>query len=642
MKKKNVIEIFLESVKRFPNSPMRGFREENNKEFKILTYKDIYELVGNLALSLIDIGIKFGDKVALISNNRLEWIISDLAILSIGSADVPRGSDSTDEEILYIINHSESIAAIVENIEQVEKIEKHKRKLRKLKHIIIIDGDENYIKQKNRKTRGKKYYLFYKLIEKGKTLRKQDKLVQEYKERQKNIERDTLATIIYTSGTTGEPKGVMLLHKNFIHNIETVQPLLEVYNTDIFLSLLPSWHVFQRIVEYIAIKAGGVEYYTNPRQFAEDLIKVKPTYIPVVPRILENIYNKLINTIKQEPIIKQKLFYALVSAAVNYMRNKKILTNEDTLYSPITKQEAIKRKIKAIIMVLLLYPVNKFAQSKFQPIRDKLGGRLRYVISGGGALPLHIDEFFNAIGITILEGYGLTETSPVIAVRYPKRVVLDTVGPPLEGITIKIKDKEGNDITEYPGTIGVLWVKGENVMKGYYKAPEKTKEVFDEEGFFNTGDLVKLTIRGEISITGREKDTIVLLGGENIEPEPIEQKLRQSPYIEQCMVVGQDQKYLGALIVPDKEHLTEFLKENDITLTSWEEVLKHPKVLELYKSEIRRLISYDEGFKSFERIAVFRLLKEEFKINEELTQTLKLKRHYISKKYENLIKEMFK
>jgi len=235
----------------------------------------------------------------------------------------------------------------------------------------------------------------------------------------------------------------------------------------------------------------------------------------------------------------------------------------------------------------------------------------------------------------------LTETSPVISVRYPKRVVLNTVGPPLEGIDIKVKDKDGNDITAYPGIIGVLWVKGDNVMKGYYKLPDKTKEVFDEDGFFNTGDLVKLTIKKEISITGREKDTIVLLGGENIEPDPIEQKLCQSPFIEQCIVIGQDQKYLGALIVPNREHITQFLKENDIKLTSWENILNNPKVVELYRNEIKRLISYEEGFKSFERIATFRLLKDEFKINEELTQTLKLKRHYIFNKYKSIMEEMF-
>jgi long-chain acyl-CoA synthetase len=231
MKAKNVVDMFLETAKKFPDLPMRGYRNSNEEEFKTITYRAVSEIIENFAISLIELGVKFGDKVALISNNRLEWIISDLAILSIGAVDVPRGSDSTDEEIAYIINHSESIVVIAENIEQAEKIEKYKRKLRKLKHIILIEATEEYIKQKNKKRSKKKYYLFYDLIQKGE--KQQNKLKMQYQERINEIEPDTLATIIYTSGTTGEPKGVMLLHKNFMHNVNTIQPLINVNYEDV-------------------------------------------------------------------------------------------------------------------------------------------------------------------------------------------------------------------------------------------------------------------------------------------------------------------------------------------------------------------------------------------------------------------------
>jgi long-chain acyl-CoA synthetase len=291
--------------------------------------------------------------------------------------------------------------------------------------------------------------------------------------------------------------------------------------------------------------------------------------------------------------------------------------------------------------VALLSPVHAFAQKKFAAIRERTGGRLRAAVSGGGALPPYVDEFFAAVGITLLEGYGLTETSPVLAARTFDRLVLGTVGLPIPGTEIRIVDDQGRDLPQ--GEKGIVLCRGAQVMVGYYNRPEETARVLSADGWFNTGDLGRFTIRGELSLTGRAKETIVLLGGENIEPSPIEEALKESVYLSQVMVVGQDRKHLGALVVPNLEAVRERLAARGVAgALPAEELCAREEVLGLVKGELQRLLTVERGFKHYERIPRFALLPREFAVGEEMTQTMKLKRNVIAERYAAQIEALFR
>ena len=634
----NVVEMFRESVEKFSGNPVR--KTKVGKEFVPISYKQMDKDVKNFASGLIQLGVKFGDHVGVIADNRYEWILSDISILSCGAADVPRGCDSTADEIAYIIKHSGCKIVIAENLDQVQKIKS--KRIAGLKTIVVMDAPDKMKKQAG-------VVPLKEVMEKGEKALAKSKKESEVELRVKKIKPETLASIIYTSGTTGEPKGVMLSHGNFMHNIRAVPHKIGMTPSDRLLTLLPAWHSFQRIMEYAVLVTGASQAYTNITSISEDMALEQPTIMPAVPRIWEGIYNKIIAAVKKYPPVRQKLFWGLVGIAVTSMKNRKILTNETVLYKKNALIDGL-RKVKAALVVGLLFPLNALAQKKFVELRAKTGGKMKYSVSGGGALPYHVDEFFNAIGLEILEGYGLTETSPILANRYPKtekfrsRVVLGSVGPMADGTEIKLVDaNDGSDVTNFPGAVGVIWVRGPQVMQGYYNNPKKTKEVLMEDGWFNTGDLGKLSVNGELTITGRAKDTIVLLGGENIEPTPIENKILLSDYVNQCMVIGQDKKTLGALIVPDKETLGKFVKENNIPGEDLKAWITDPKVKTLYKGIVNELVSTHTGFKAFERVTVIALIAEEFTPkNGMLTQTMKFKRNVIADAYKDTIESIYK
>ena len=277
----------------------------------------------------------------------------------------------------------------------------------------------------------------------------------------------------------------------------------------------------------------------------------------------------------------------------------------------------------------------------FRKLVDATGGEIRVPVAGGSALPYHVDEFFEAIGIPIREGYGLTETCAVVSIRPSDHIVSGTVGLPVNGLEVRLIDEAGQDVTGIPDAQGTLHTRGPHVMRGYYKEPEKTAAVLDSEGWFNTGDVVKITVHGDLCIVGRSKDTVVLAGGENVEPTPIEEKLKQSDYIDHVMIVGQDQKTLAALIVPDEDELGQYARRLGIRSTSLNAWLEDPRVRELYKKEIAGLINRTEGFKSFEHVTDFRLLSKRFEKGDELNNTMKIRRHVVTQRYQHLIDEIY-
>lgn len=606
---------------------------KDDKTFRTISYRQLFNLIEGLGAGLINLDFKKGNHIGLISDNRMEWLISDLAILGIGCVDVPRGSSSSIEEIIYILNHSDSKAVFLENKEQFLKLKKSENKIPLIKTIIVLE--EGF---KGDKDKG--IYSFDAVIELGRKLLKTDKSL--FIQRLKETNPDDLATIIYTSGTTGEPKGTMLTHRNIMHNVRVAPPLFDITEKDRFLSVLPTWHIFERTLEYMALSKGSSISYSKPvRQIIKEDIKlVKPTYMVCVPRIWEAIYKGILTKMSKEWVLKRYIFIFFLYIGKMYAKTLRIIN----LAYPMYKKERyiilrFKQLIALIVKGFLLGFYEMGEKLVFNNIKKNfLGNSTVYLISGGASLPKAVDEFFEAIGITILEGYGLTETSPIVCTRRHNHRVIFTVGPPLPEVEVKIVDKNNKPLP--PGETGLIKIRGPLIMRGYYKRKDLTAKVIDRDGWFDSGDLGKMTIKGELKITERDKDTIVLLGGENVEPTPIENKLKESSFITQAVVVGQDKKHLGALLVPDFETLRSY-KELGLDSQNYTDITNNKAVVNLIKDEIRRLISPKNGFKNFEKIYKFCILPSDFRVGRELTHTMKLKRNVINRLYQKETKKMY-
>ncbi|MEN6477311.1 MAG: AMP-binding protein, partial [Rectinema sp.] len=451
--------------------------------------------------------------------------------------------------------------------------------------------------------------------------------------------RDELATLIYTSGTTGDPKGVMLSHGNFLHQTEYIPGVYDIRPGQVFLSVLPVWHSFERTIQYIALASGATLAYSKPigSVLLADMKAIQPHWLPSVPRIWESVKDGVYRQIKQAGGAKKVLFDFFVSVGESYAFFRNHLLGRIPAFSPRSRVLEIAA---SILPFLLLAPIRGLGNLLvFRKIKEKFGPNFIAGVSGGGALPGAVDRFFDAIGILILEGYGLTETAPVLGVRMRYKPVAGTVGPIHRGTDIRIAGEHGEFLG--PGKKGVIQVRGPQVMAGYYKRPDLTAKVMTPDGWLDTGDLGMLTVHGEIRITGRAKDTIVLLGGENIEPVPIEQKLCESDYIGTAIVLGQDKKYLTALIVPKQENLTSWANENSIPNIDYESLLRQPEVRELIDYEIAGLVNLKNGFKMFERIFRFDLLSEPFQVGKELSAKQELKRHAVNEIYRKRIAKLF-
>lgn len=609
-----------------------AFRYRAGEQFASITFLELATRVEALATALLDLGVTPGQRLGLVSDNRPEWILCDLACISIGAPDVPRGSDSTVREIEYILGHADASAVFVEDARRLERIAPLRARLPGLRFLVVMDPDWSGPPAGD-------VHRLADLLERGRALRAGgDRRLEAARAL---IRPDDIATIIYTSGTTGEPKGVVLAHRNLMQNINVLPGHLQITHEDLFISLLPPWHIFERMVEYTAMAAGACQSYSCIRTLGADMASEKPTFMASVPRVWEGILGRVTANIAKEPAAKQRVFGLLLGASKRYTAASKILQGRDTLYEAPSPAARLVTVMRALLTVATLAPVYAFAQKKFAAIRLRTGGRLRAAVSGGGALPPYVDEFFAAVGITLLEGYGLTETSPVLAARTFDRLVLGTVGLPLPGTEIRIVDEQGRDLPQ--GQKGIVLCRGGQVMLGYHKRPEETAKVLSPDGWFNTGDLGRFTIRGELSLTGRAKETIVLLGGENIEPSPIEDALKESPYLSQIMVVGQDKKHLGALIVPNFETVRDWLAAQGAAGgTSPEELCRREDVHALVKKELHRLMTEERGFKYYERIPRFALLSQEFAVGDELTQTVKLRRTVITERRADQIASLFR
>jgi len=499
-----------------------------------------------------------------------------------------------------------------------------------LKRVIIIEKEYNKNHSPSIFSFDEINRLGEKLLAKGDT---------KFSEISKTALPEDLVTIIYTSGTTADPKGVMLTNSNFIHNIRVTPPTQKLNKEDRYLSILPSWHIFERIAEYCALSTGASTAYSKPfkQVLLPDLKAEKPTVICSVPRIWESVYKGIMDKAKKGSTLKKTMFNWAIGVGEKYKKAEGILNNTLPLFDRADYASEEKTQAKKTVKSLG-WKYRLADKLVFKKIREVTGGELRFAISGGGALLETVDIFFNAAGIVVCEGYGLTETSPVLTARNPENYIMFTVGSPLPEVEIKIVDKDNYD-KELPNSeVGIVLTKGLMVMKGYYKNEEKTKEVI-KDGWFNTGDLGKKTYDGKyLQLVGRIKDTIVLRGGENIEPHPLEDRLKESEYISMVIMVGQDKSRLGALIIPDFEALKIYTEKENIEYKNVDELINHPKVISLFQKEQKRLISKEHGFSPYETVMGIALLPHEFTMEAgEMTETLKMKRFEIHKKHEKEI-----
>lgn len=595
-----------------------------------VTYDKFFEDVLLLTKAFKAHKVKRGDKVFLLSDNRYAWIVTDMALQALGAVSVPRGCDTPGTEFEYIVNHSESKFFILETENIYHDHEALIKKL-KPKAVFIIGGAEKH-------SWFDKTFTYAELLEK-RTIEPRD--IEWFHGLSNQLTADDLLTIIYTSGTTGTPKGVMLTHGNIMHNVRTLPPLILLGPDDLWVSILPTWHIFERTAEYISIAKGSSLVYSSIRTFASDLETYKPTLVATVPRIWEALYSKINSALKKQNPRKAKIFNFLVKVSVTFRHNARLIRNQLPVFEHKSTCTRMAQKIPAFFVCLVLYPLYALAQKKFKAVQEKFGGRLKAAISGGGSLPPYLDEWIDAIGIRIINAYGMTECSPGIAGRGLNCDIFSTIGPAVGETDLRIANELDQELPR--GIEGEIQVRGAQVTKGYYKNEEANAQAFTADGFLRTGDLGRLTLTGELIITGRSKEIIVLASGENIDPTNIEATLSMFPFVQDAVLVGQDKKGLGALIVPDLEKLKEFVQEKyNQVLGETEDALKDKQLLDRLRAEMNKLLHPKKGFKPYEKLQNIHFLNKEFTLGDELTNSFKKKRHVIEKKYRDIINRLLK
>ena len=541
-----------------------------------MTFTQVADGIKAVAAALIHLGIKPQDRVAILSENRPEWVSADLSSMLAGAITVPIHTSFSSRLAAEVLKSSGSRFIFVSGRDQLKKILSVMQELASLEKIISLDAERSPTLNEDRFL---PWVDFLKLTDENAAF--------------PATSPEDVCTLLYTSGTTGQPKGVMLTHQNFLSNAAAALQVIPFNETDTLLSFLPLSHVYERTGGYYAplvIAGATIAYAKSLKELSENLLEIKPTAMLAMPRLFERVHDRIWQEFSRKGDIALRAF-----------------------------RWALERKPGTL---------SHFIADRliFSKIRNKFGGRLRFAVSGGAALDPHLATFFRKVGLLICEGYGLTETSPVVAVNRPSRVKIGAVGQPIPGVKVKI------------AADGEILVRGPGVSKGYWQDEKATRELLDEDGWLHTGDLGRLDEEGFLSIVGRKKEMIVTAAGKNVWPEPLEMKLNASKYIQQSLVVGDNQKYLAALIVPDWTALKEFMSAQNRAADDPEILLRDSQVLALYRREIDHATA---DVAEYERIAKFALLAQEFSPErEEITPTLKLRRRVIADHYKKEIQAM--
>ena len=582
-----LISMFEHSIQHYSNKPALAHKPKGGT-YQDISYTELGKSVDAFSKGINALGVQKNDRVAILSENRPEWAITDFGSLKVGAVTVPMFSTLTPAQVGYILKDSGAKIICVSTEKQLEKISAIRDKVPTLEQIIIFDPIEGEIPEGVNQ--------FEAVCELS------------GEETDSTASEDDIATIIYTSGTTGNPKGVMLTHANFISNVQACKSLIDISETDVLLSFLPLSHVFERLGgHYVPLFSGAkIAYAESTFTVAQNMREVAPTVMLSVPRLYETMHERILRAVQEGSSLKQKIFHWGVSVG-----------------SAVSSAIQQGKKPSAILQ-LQQNIANKLV---FAKLKEATGGRLRFFVSGGAALPQSIAEFFHAAGILILEGYGLTETSPVISMNHLGKWKFGTVGAQVPGIEVQIAED------------GEILTRGPHVMKGYFNNETATAEVIDEDGWFYTGDIGIIDEDGFVKITDRKKNIIVLSNGKNVAPQPIESKLVQSPLISQIMLIGNERKNLAALIVPNFDALKAWAAENGVATDDLSAMLQKREVQQHIQSEIRSRLT---DFADFEQVRRFTLLDKEFSQEaDEMTPTLKLKRNVIIEKYGDVIEGMY-
>ena len=580
-----------------PKKGGHAIQHKVDKVYKGITYQQLKEETDLFAFGLTTLGLKKNDCVALISENRPEWVYADFAMQMLGIINVPLYPSLTSDSIEYILNDSESKGIVVSTGFQLNKVQKVMKNCKHLKYIIILNDHDDVSVTDN-------LFTFAQIQEKGKSIQHSNPDL--LKKSATEIKEDDICTIIYTSGTTGEPKGVILTHENIISNVNAVLDVYPITKEDIFLSFLPLCHIFERMAGYYtAFAAGCTVYYAESiEKVATNLLEARPTLMTSVPRLFERIQSRILKNVESQSVTKQKIFYWALDLGKKFY--------------------AAKKKGSVPIALSVKYKIAD--KLVFKKIRARTGGRLRFFISGGAALPKELGEFFEAVGIKIVEGYGLTESSPVITANRFDDYKFGTVGKPLPGVEVKIASD------------GEILARGPNIMKGYYKKKKETEETLIN-GWLHTGDIGAFDSEGFLMITDRKKHLFKTSAGKYIAPTHIENIFLASKYIDQFVLIGDKRMFLSALIVPDYEALKEYADAHKIAYTDESELTSNEQIYKLIEDDMSKL---QKQLANYERVRKFALLDKPFTIETgEITPSLKIKRKVVEEKYGEVIEKMY-
>ncbi|MGN8226819.1 AMP-dependent synthetase/ligase [Gracilimonas sp. BCB1] len=612
-------ELFLNLSHKYDGAEKAQFyyKPKPDSEYQPIYWGQVTDDVYSIAAYLIEKGVEKGDRVGILSENRYEWAAIDLAIQLVGGINVSLYTTLPPAQCEYILQDSGAKIFFVSTGLQLKKAVEVFENCEELKEVIAFDVPKlEHLMEED-------YVTMFDdmLIEGGKHLEEHKEAI---KQRTMEVEPEDVATLIYTSGTTGKPKGAMLTHHNIVSNVKAATQHIYWDENDRLLSFLPLCHSFERTAGYYAMISSGVEVYyaESVDTVSKNMPEAKPTIMISVPRLFEKMYNLIVKSVEEGSDTKKKIFNWAVETGRKYSEGKRGL---------VSLQKKIADKLV------------------FDKLKERTGGHVRLFVSGGAALPPEIDTFFQCAGMNILQGYGLTETSPVMAANKPGQEKVGAVGTVIPGVTVGIQSLQDGKVlaqisgedypTETSSEAGEILCKGPNVMKGYWNNEEATKEMIDDDGWLHTGDVGKFD-EGFLKITDRIKHMIVNAGGKNIYPGPIEDLFKTSKWIDQIVVVGEAQNYMAAIIVPDYEVVGKFAREQGLKFSNNEELIELDEVKDVFKKEMR---SFSKDLASHEKIRDFRLVSNEFTVETgEITPTLKVKRRVISDKYSHLIEDIFK